>query len=57
MKIQDGVKPTHDQIIEALARFFDAPESAVISWLGDIVRNFDARAANERLAKRTRGEV
>jgi hypothetical protein len=52
MKIQDGIKPTHDQIIEALARFFDAPESAVISWLGDIVRNFDSRAANERLAKR-----
>jgi hypothetical protein len=53
MKIQDGVKPTHDELIEALARFFDAPESAAISWLQDIVRTFDARAANERLAKRT----
>ena len=52
MNMQDGVKPTHDEIIEALARHFDAPEAAAISWLQDIVRNFNSKEAYERLATR-----
>ena len=50
---RNGGRPTEDQIIQALAKAFEAPEAAAIAWLGDIHTRFDARAAQERLVERS----
>lgn len=52
MTYQEGGVPTEDEIIQALARAFDAPEAAVITWLAAIHVRFDAKAAQERLVER-----
>ena len=53
IELDHGGVPTEDQIIKALAKAFDAPESAAISWLSAIHIRFDARAAQERLVERS----
>lgn len=49
---ENGGCPTEDQIIQALAKAFEAPEAAAIAWLAAIHIRFDAKAAQERLAAR-----
>jgi hypothetical protein len=46
-------QPTEDEIISAVARQLDAPEAVALSWLTTFARNFDSKAAAERLALRT----
>lgn len=48
-----GGMPSEDQIIQALAKSFDAPEAAAIAWLAAMVARFDFKAAAERLAERS----
>ena len=52
-ELAHGGVPTEDQIIQALAKAFDAPESAAVSRLSQIHVRFDARAAQERVVERT----
>jgi hypothetical protein len=49
---KNGGVPKEDEIIQALAKAFDAPEAAAITWLAALARHFDARAAQERLVER-----
>ena len=49
----NGGNPSEDDLIRALAKAFDAPESAAIAWLAAIHVRFDARAAQERLVERS----
>ena len=48
-----GAAPSEDDIIQALSKAFDAPESAAIAWLSVIHIRFDPKAAAERLAARS----
>lgn len=48
--LYNGGAPSEDDMISALATYFDAPKSAAISWLTMIHIRFDAKAAAERLA-------
>lgn len=48
----NGGQPTEDELISALADYFQAPEAAAISWLSSIKNRFDPKAAAERLAER-----
>lgn len=50
-------QPSEDDIIKALARALDAPEPVVLSWLTSFARNFNAKAAAERMAARAGGYV
>jgi hypothetical protein len=52
LELDHGGVPTEDQLIAALAKAFDAPEAAAITWLAGIHIRFDAKAAQERLAER-----
>ncbi len=51
-KLSGVNQPTVDEIIEALAVQLDAPEPVVLSWLTAVFRDFDPRAAAERIAAR-----
>lgn len=50
---KSGGVPKEDEIIQALAKAFDAPEAAAITWLAAISTRFNARAAQERLVERS----
>jgi hypothetical protein len=45
-------QPTEDEIIVAVATHLEAPEAVALSWLTSFARNFDSKAAAERLARR-----
>lgn len=49
----NGGVPNEDEIIQALAKSFDAPEAAAITWLATIGKWFNPRAAQERLVERS----
>lgn len=44
--------PTELQIIDALAKAFDAPPSAAVAWLTMLQKSFDPKAAQELIAQR-----
>jgi hypothetical protein len=48
--LADGGRPSEDDLIKALAIYFDAPECAAVAWLSGIHQHFDAKAATERIA-------
>jgi len=48
----NGGVPREDEIIQALAKAFDAPEAAAITWLATIAKWFNPKAAQERLVER-----
>lgn len=52
-KLTDGVNPTEVEIIQGLARQFDCPEAVALSWLTQLFRHFDPKAAAEALAERS----
>jgi hypothetical protein len=45
-------QPTADDIIAAVAKALDAPPAVALSWLTTFARDFDPKAAAERLAAR-----
>lgn len=51
---ENGGMPKIDEIIDALAKAFDAPPSAAVAWLSAIHVRFDAKAAQERIVERER---
>lgn len=48
----NGGIPSDDELIQAIAKAFDAPEAAAIAWLARVKITFDPRAAQERLVER-----
>lgn len=45
-----GINPTDDEIIHGLAAQFKCPAAVALSWLTQMFRHFDPKAAAERLA-------
>lgn len=50
--LHNGINPSEDDIIAALAAHYGCPEAVALGWLTSMMVHFNPKAASERLMAR-----
>jgi hypothetical protein len=48
--ISGVMQPSVDEVLDAMSKQFDSPKAVCLSWLTVIVKDFDPKAAANRLS-------